>query len=850
MADFKKIKKIPKEVPVKNLRWRCPESYFKFKTTDDLRNRFKIIGQPRAIHAIQTGLDIDHPGYNIFVTGLTGTGRSTTVKQILKRLDKVREVPDDKLYVNNFKDPDQPRLIRLPAGGGREFKKEMMLLVDHFQDHLPSIFESDDYKKKIEEVTDTFRLKQRSIFQKFEEKMTGAGFAVVQIQMGSITRPDIMPVVETSPMPFEEIEKLVHEEKFSPETLRNLRQKYGKYRQDLDKMLSRGRTLEKKLREEIEKVVEEFVAPYVECYVDDIRQHHKDNAAVNEYLDEIFDYTLSEIGIFIQSEERAKKMAAVIGTPQDPFRGYEVNLLVDNSRGKRAPVVIEKAPNFKNLFGTIEKVVDRSGNWTSDFMNIKGGSVLRADGGFLVINLLESISEPYVWRTLKRTLKYGQLQIEPAEALTFFGQSALKPEPVTLNLKVVLIGDKQHYLMLFNQDEDFKKIFKISADFTDQMDRTKKHILDYSGFINQLTREEKIQPLTPSGVAAVIEESIRMADRQDKLSARFSDVADLIREAGHWAKDNGSKTIERKDVEKALREQVYRKQMIEDRMQEYITNGVIMVDTSGAKKGQINGLAVYGYGEYAFGKPSKITATVSLGKSGIINIEREAELSGKIHDKGIQILSGFLRARFAQDKPLALTASICFEQSYGGIDGDSASSTELYLILASLAGLPLRQDIAVTGSVNQHGEIQPIGGANQKIEGFFEICKHRRLTGTQGVIIPHQNVQDLQLKPDVVEAVEQGKFHIWAVKTVEDGLEILTGVKAGKRQRNGKWEKGTLFAKADDRLQELALGIQKFYAAHETKSGGKGGRPDKNKQIPPPPPKQPTRSDDREGGSD
>jgi len=494
--------------------------------------------------------------------------------------------------------------------------------------------------------------------------------------------------------------------------------------------------------------------------------------------------------------------------------------------------------------------VDRSGNWTSDFTNIKAGSVLRADGGFLVINLLEAITEPFVWQTLKRTLKYGQLQIEPAESLAVFGQSALKPEPIVLDLKVVLIGDKRHYLMLYNNDDEFKKIFKISADFSGSMDRSKRHIMEYAGFIHRLTKQEDIMPMTPSGVAAVIEESIRIADHQDKLSARFSDVADLIREAGYWAESNRKTRIERVHVEKAVSDQIYRKQMIEEQVQEYITKGVIMIDTSGKKVGRINGLAVYGYGEYSFGKPARISATISLGKSGIVNIEREADLSGKIHDKGIQILAGFLRKRFAQDKPLALTTSICFEQSYGGIDGDSASSTELYLILATLANLPIRQDIAVTGSVNQHGEIQPIGGANEKIEGFYDLCKHRRLTGSQGVIIPHQNVKDLQLRQDVVDAVKNGKFNIWPVKTIDQGLEILTGVKSGKQRSNGKWETGTINFMANEKLEELALGIQKFYAAHEPKEKTPPGRPEKGAPVPPPPPKQPTRKDEDEGGSD
>ena len=847
---LKQITMMHGEVPVEKLRWKCPEKLFDFETTDDLPVQTKIIGQPRGIQAIETGLGIKHPGYNIYVSGLSGTGRSTTVRQILDQIDKGYDIPDDKLYVHNFKDPDRPRLLRLTAGQGKQFCKEMEHLLESFMQQLPGIFESDDYKRHIDKVTDAFREKHKELFQNFEKLVSDAGFAVVKVQMGTFTKPDLMPVVDEKPVPFEELEKMVAEKKFPVEKFEALKNRYSEFKLAMEKMLSSVRELEKQLREEIAKRIVEFGLPFIESQIRYIQEIYK-NKGINEYLEEIQEYTLDEIGIFLKpKEEEQPQLQMMMGGVQkekDPFKFYRANLLVDNSRVERSPVIIETAPNFKNLFGTIEKIVDRAGNWTSDFMNIKAGSVLRADGGVLVINLLDAIFEPLVWPTLKRTLKYGQLEIESPESMHLLGQSALKPEPVKLDLKVVLIGSKMHYLVLFSHDEDFKKIFKISADFTDRMDRTKQHILEYAGFIKQITQREKTLPFSRSGVAAVVEESIRMTDRQSKLSARFSDVADLIREASYWAKSEGKTVVQSLHVKKSIQEQVYRKSMIEERIQEYIDSGVIMIDTAGKKKGQINGLAVYSLGDHAFGKPARITATISLGKAGIINIEREAELSGKIHDKGIQILSGFLRSRFAQDKPLALTASICFEQSYGGIDGDSASSTELYLLLTTLAGVPIRQDIAVTGSVNQKGEIQPIGGVNEKIEGFFDVCRFKRLTGRQGVIIPHQNVEDLQLREDVVETVKNGRFNIWAVKTIDQGLEILTGVRAGKRDRKGLWEEGTINDRADRRLQELALGIQKFYAVHDLKEEVKKGRPEKGVPAPPPPPRQPTRKDEDEG---
>jgi len=585
----------------------------------------------------------------------------------------------------------------------------------------------------------------------------------------------------------------------------------------------------------------------VETHIDDLREKY-DDPKVNEYLDEIRDYTLDHIHIFKKKEESQQKAPFPIPgstRPSDPFKFYRVNLLVNNARCKKPPVVIETSPSYKNLFGTIEKEVEPNGTWTSDFMNIKSGSLLRADGGVLVLNLLESVSEPYVWKTLKRTLKYSQLEIEAPEAV-FFGHSALKPEPIELNIKVVLIGDKQHYILLYNYDDNFKKIFKISADFTDEMPRNKQNILDYSSFLARLAQRENMRPFSASGVAAIIEESLRITGRQGKLSARFSDVADLAREANYWSETMDSERIGREHINRAMSEQKKRRSLIEERLQEYIKDGILMIDTSGKKKGQINGLAVYNYGEYMFGKPARITSAISLGQSGVINIEREAELSGKIHDKGIAILTGFMRDHFAQDKPLAFSASICFEQSYGGVDGDSASSTELYLLLASLADVPIRQDIAVTGSVNQLGEIQPIGGVNEKIEGFFEVCKMRRLTGNQGVIIPHQNATDLQLNPEVIKAVKDGKFHVYPVKRIEEGLEILTGYKAGARRSNGKWEADTLMRRVDERLQELALGVEKFYSDNKKSQKIPCDRPSKQPPCPPPDPRRPTRKKDEE----
>ncbi|MGB3975356.1 MAG: AAA family ATPase [bacterium] len=841
---LKPLTKLPKSLEPEALRWHCPDDGFDIAQAERQSSQQKIIGQERAIEAIRTGLGIRQPGFNIFVSGLVGTGRSTTVRKILTSIDQKNGRPDDKLYVHNFKEPDYPRLIRLSAGQGKKFQKDMERLLAKFQEQIPGIFESDKFKSKLEALTEKFRERQRAIFKEFEKEANETGFAVVQIQMGNFSRPDLLPLMDKTPISFDDLDKLVEEGKFDSGKAEELNNSYPKIRSKLDRVLSKGRKIEHELQEEKEKLVVKIGLPCVESYVNDMREKYPDKQ-VQDYLNEIQNFTLDNIYIFIKKDDDSPKLPFMIrgaGKEQDPFRLYRVNLLVDNTDSKKPPVIIETSPNYKNLFGTIEKEFDPSGGWTSDFTNIKAGSLLRADGGVLVINLVEAISEPFVWTALKRTLKYSQLQIEAPEAL-FFGQSALKPEPIQLDLKVVLIGHKEHYLILFKYDDDFKKIFKVSADFTNEMPRTPKNIQNYANFIMHLSKRENLLTFTSSGIAAIVEESIRLAGRQKKLSALFSEIADLAREASYWANTMKSKVVAREHVDRSIKEQKKRRSLIEERAGEYIMDGLIMIDTTGSKKGQINGLAVYDYGEYMFGMPVRITSTISFGKSGIINIEREAELSGKIHDKGVAILSGFLRKRFAQEKPLAFSASVCFEQSYSGVDGDSASSTELYLLLASLADVPIRQDIAVTGSVNQHGEIQPIGGVNEKIEGFFSLCKKRRLTGKQGVIIPHQNVQDLQLDAEVVQAVKNNKFHIYPVKTIDQGLEILTGYKTGVLRPNGSWESETLMDRVNERLS-LMVTVQNMLENGEGDSGSDVSRPTGEPPYPPDDPRHPIRIDD------
>jgi ATP-dependent Lon protease len=508
----------------------------------------------------------------------------------------------------------------------------------------------------------------------------------------------------------------------------------------------------------------------------------------------------------------------------DSFSEYQVNVLVDNSETKGAPIIVETTPNYRNLFGTIERVVERSGIWKTDFLHIKAGSFLRANGGYLIFNALDALMEPWVWPTLKRTLKNQVIEIQTYDPLYFFSTSALKPEPIECNTKVIMIGDTQIYYLLYSLDDDFKKIFKIKADFDSVMNKDDGKIQQYASFIRKICDEDKLRPFDNTGIAAVVEYGVRITGRQKKLSTRFYIIADLLREANYWAEKDGSDVVSERHVDKTIEKKNYRVNLIEEKIQEMIDEGTILIDSDGMVVGQVNGLSVYNLGDYMFGKPSRITAKTSLGKAGIINIEREAEMSGPIHNKGVYILAGYLRGKYAQDKPITMSASLCFEQSYSGVEGDSASSTEIYALLSSISGLPLRQDIAVTGSVNQKGEIQPIGGVNEKIEGFFDVCKAKGLTGKQGVMIPHLNVDDLMLRKDVVQAVKEGKFHIYPVKAIDQGVEVLTGMEAGERQDGGRFKEGTVNDLVDKNLRELGMKIREF------EGGEEGGKEEKKKK--------------------
>lgn len=808
-----------KEVPVEKLRWRCDPKSLGFKSTDELKVHKDIIGQKRALNALRLGLDIESVGYNIFVTGLVGTGRKTAINYLLEETERIKNIPDDKLYVNNFKNPDMPRLIRLPAGQGRTLKKDMDGIAEYLLKNIPSIFESKDYKQRKEEVVESLKNKQKELITVFEKKIAEEKFTLIQLQFGVFTKPAILPLIDGKPLNFDQLTVLVEKGKFPKEELQILKKKHSELTDKMGTVFKEMRYIEKEIRERLKSLDNEVVTPLVEQRINDIKNKYK-NDKVNEYLEEVRENILDNLDKFQKKPEEATLQIPGITAPiEDTFLEYQVNLLVDNYGVKKAPVIFETSPTFRNIFGTVEVAPGKFGQWRTDFTKIKAGSLLRADGGFLIIEALDTLIEPGVWPALKRTLRNLKIEIQNYAPFYMISVSALKPEPIECDIKVAMVGDPFLYHILYNRDEDFKKIFKVRADFDSVMDVKRESIMQYANFVKKIVSNEKLRPFNCDAVAVVVEFGMRLAGKQKKLSTQFNNIADVLREANYWARKEKSSQVTEKHVEKAIEEKIERSKLIEEKIQEMIEEGTIMIDIKGFVVGQVNGLSVYDTGDYSFGKPTRITAKTSVGGSGIINIEREAELSGRIHSKGVLILAGYLRSKYAQDKPLAMSASLCFEQSYSGVEGDSASSTEVYALLSALSDLPIRQDIAVTGSVNQKGEIQTIGGVNHKIEGFYDVCKTKKFTGTQGVMIPHQNIKDLMLRKDVINAVKQSKFHIYSVKTIDEGIEILTGVKAGRRNRDGTYEVGTVNYLVDKKLREFANKWKSFKIGNEIQAG-------------------------------
>ncbi len=766
-------------VPIEKLRWRCSTRDLGITSIDQVQPSTEIIGQDRALRALRVGLEMGQYGYNVFVTGSAGTGRTTTIKRLLQEYEHQQAELTDKCYVHNFHDADSPLMIMLQAGQGAGFKKDMELLVAELLKGVPALFESRRYQEQRKSLLDHFQSRQRSVLKDFEKRVKDRGFEVVQVQSGPSMRPEIAPVIEGNPTSIEQLQGKVDTGEMAQADLNKLLTVQTDLEGQMDIVMREMRNIERRAKTSMDELTHKIVVPFVEELLDDLKAKYT-TEKVRQYFDDVKTNVIENVQRFNPKDEQQTSLLGMqMHKEEDTFLEYRVNIIVDNSGKKGVPIIIETNPRYKNLFGTIERMIDRNGVWRTDFTHIKAGSLVNADGGFLVINAVDALSEPGVWPTLKRVLRNRQIEIQPLESSIFGSSSALKPEPLDLNVKIIMVGDAYIYHLLYDNDDDFKKIFKIRADFDNQMPNDQKSLASYIAFIKRVCDEEKLAAFDLSGVTEFVEYGVRLAGDQKKLSTRFSMLADVIREADYWANKDAASGITGLHIRKALDERIERVKMIEERIQEMIIDGSIMIDTAGAVVGQVNGLSVLDVHDYAFGKPSRITVKTSMGRAGIINIEREADMSGPSHNKGVLILGGYLRYKYAQDKPLVLSASIAFEQSYSGVDGDSASSTEVYAMLSSLSGVPIRQDLAVTGSVNQHGEVQVIGGVNLKIEGFFDVCKARGLTGTQGVIIPRGNINDLMLRHDVVDAVKEKKFRIYGVKTIDEGIAILTGKPAG-----------------------------------------------------------------------
>jgi ATP-dependent Lon protease len=814
MAD--KAITMPTELTPDKLRWRCELARVPFETTAQAQKREGFVGQERALRALKMGVELSAPGYNVFVCGLAGTSRGGTIAQMIGDLHPATKPSLDKCYVNNFKIPDRPRLLSLPRGSANVFKKDMQAGVDFLRRRIPQVFEGEPFQRQKGRIVERFSVREKELMDDFTRRIARDQFALGHMQVGAVALPEIFPVLEGQMVPIEDISKLVHEGKLETGVAEEIERKYEQFRQEFTVVYRKTLTLSRELASELSYLEQEAASVLVDGVIEELKEKYP-GAGVSEYLEEVRHHLLDNLGPFKeregeeeQSGEPPETLQKMPGPERDPFRVYGVNVILSHNSESDSPVIFETTPTYANLFGTIQRAYDARGGWTSDFMDLRGGSLLRADGGFLIMYSIEALSEMGVWRALKRTLNHTRLEIQPLELFYPFATTALKPEPVELNVKVILIGDRDLYELLYEYEEDFRKIFKVRVEFDEEMPLSDGVIEEYAGRLRGLSEKENLFPFDRGAFAAILEYGVRKAGRRNKVTARFVDIADLAREAHYTAAAAGENVVRAAHVRSAIASKMERHNLVETRIREMIEEGTLLVDLTGTCVGQVNGLSVMEIGGYAFGKPVRITASAALGKAGLINIEREANLSGRFHDKGVHIIAGYLRSCFAKDKPLSLAASICFEQSYSGVDGDSASSTEIYALLSALSELPLRQDIAVTGSMNQHGDIQAIGGVNEKIEGFFDTCKIEGLTGTQGVMIPAANVEDLMLREDVLEAVKSGKFHIWPIGRVEQGVELLTGIRAGGRNGDGGFEKGTVFALVDQRLREMAETLKEF----------------------------------------
>jgi len=806
--DERKIEE--RKLSSENLTAKCDPNVFGFHNTSEISPLSGgVIGQERAVKAMDFGLKVKQAGYNLFLTGPAGTGKTTYAETKVKEVAEKEKTPGDLCYVYNFEQPDHPLSLELKSGQGPIFKSDMEELIQDLKSEIKSRFDSDDYEERRNLIIRKYDAQMSDLWYSMENMAKERGFSIQKTTTGIFTVPTDE---EGKPMPKEDFLKLPEE------VQKEINARAQEVQAEVNDILRKLRHVEKLMRSELKKLEREIGLYAAGYLINLMKDKYREFPKVVNYLDQVLEDVIENLDDFrMEGEEEGQSSADSIHREQrnQKFKRYEVNVLVDNGKTRGAPVIIERNPTYYNLMGRVEHK-STFGTMVTDFTLIKPGAVHLANGGYLIIQAADILANPGAWQALKRTLKTQKAWIENlGEQYSAVALATLKPEPINVKLKVILIGSAFLYHLLYAYDEDFKKLFKVRVDFDYEMKREENRLMDYAAFVCRYCSENNLRHLEAPAMAKIIEYSSRLASNQEKLSARFHKITELLVEANYWAEQNGSEYISKADVAKALEEKVFRSNMLEEKIQEEIAEGSIILNVDGEAVGQVNGLAVLQMGDYTFGKPSRITARVHLGQRGIINIERETEMSGPIHSKGVLILSGFLAGRYAKDKPLSLTASITFEQLYDGVEGDSASSAELYALLSELSGVPINQGIAVTGSVNQFGEIQPIGGVNEKIEGFYLTCRLKGLTGRQGVIIPKRNMKNLMLKDEVIEAVEKGKFHIWAINTIDEGIEILTGVEAGERGADGSYPEGTINWLVDKKLQQMAEDLRRFGEVEE-----------------------------------
>jgi lon-related putative ATP-dependent protease len=783
---------------------------YDWETTEELEELKEILGQSRAVEAMRFGMGIDKSGYNIFALGPAGIGKRGVIRQFFEERAAAENVSPDWCYVHNFDDPHRPKAIRLPAGRGMAFRDDMDQTVEQVQTALSAAFEAEEYQARRQEITQEFRERQSKAFEEIQERAQEKGLALLRTPAGLI----FAPAREGEVLSPDEVRKLPEEER------KGLESEVEDLQEELQKVLQQMPAWQREMQEKMNDLNREISSFAVGGLIDELREKYSEFEGIVEHLNAVQEDVIENARDFLQSEEEASGfLGALRQAVSESFRGgsaalrrYQVNLLVDHSESQGAPVFYEDNPTYQNLVGRVEHMA-QMGALLTDFNLIQPGALHKANGGYLILDARKVLTQPYSWEGLKRALQAGEVKIESVgQMLSLVSTVSLEPQPIPLDVKVALVGERLLYYLLWQADPDFADLFKVEADFEDQMDRNSDNQLLYARLIATLAHQEGTHPLNKGAVGRFIEHSARLVGDSEKLTTHMRDIRDLLRESDYWAgqADNGVITVS--DVQKAIDEQIRRADRIRDRLQEEILRDTILIDTEGKSTGQVNGLSVIQLGNFAFARPTRITAQLRLGKGEVVDIEREVELGGPIHSKGVLILAGFLGARYAKDRPLSLSASLVFEQSYGGVEGDSASSAELYALLSAIAEVPLRQDLAVTGSVNQHGRVQAIGGVNEKIEGFFDVCKARGLTGEQGVLIPASNVKHLMLRQDVVEAASAGQFRVYPVETIDQGIELLTGLEAGEPDAQGNYPEGTINYLVESHLAEMAENLAAFSA--------------------------------------